>query len=254
MTSYELLRPLVDGVEALFIRGLQEAEEARERETSCSTRIQRHWRGYVVRRNLETLTAQCLLIQRCYRGHVGRERARRRREDLDRDLRERYFARAATDIQRHWRGFHSRKHLLDFRQRRAFLQAVARQNRRVRLEAQSELENSLLRLATAEEAREEATTRHTLSRMHHMLSTRVRDGPLQQPLLPSVGLDATAHLGGRPVEDIIRETARSRRASVSGSPSALMLSSIFLTVTCVQLFQPQSLRPSLPYPHRSCPP
>ena len=113
--------------------------------------------------------SQALLVQRCYRGYVGREKARAARAEADRRLRERYFSTAATEVQRHWRGYWSRKMRLDFAQRRQFLQAVQKQNRKVRAEGQQELEQSLLRMAQESDQRAQRGLERGLSKMNHMV-------------------------------------------------------------------------------------
>lgn len=220
---------------------------------------------------------QVLLIQRCFRGFLGRERARLRRRERNASLREQYFARAAVEIQRHWRGYVVRQRVLDFNQRKQFITGVLRANKKVRAEAQTELDKLATHMAMETERQEQDLLVGTLSRcveapvvvitpshicsplqppfclydksllthlalpspritpprrthrMHYMLSTRHREGPLQSPMLGSIGLESMPSISGRPVEDVVRDTARARRQGAAGELPPVTVTGSFKT-------------------------
>lgn len=97
-----------DSVLQMLLEKTSEAEAHREEETNAAVRIQKHFRGYMVRASLATLTAAAIVIQSCYRMYKGQLKAEAQRRELDRRKRERYFHLAAVEIQRHWRGYSSR--------------------------------------------------------------------------------------------------------------------------------------------------
>lgn len=65
-------------------------------------------------------------------GHAAR-RAPRHDLSLQPEPVQAYFGTKATNIQRHWRGFWSRKYLFDFYARKRYLEHVARINAQVKL-------------------------------------------------------------------------------------------------------------------------
>ena len=97
-----------DSVLQMLLEKTSEAEAHREEETNAAVRIQKHFRGSMVRASLATLTAAAIVIQSCYRMYKGQLKAEAQRRELDRRKRERYFHLAAVEIQRHWRGYSSR--------------------------------------------------------------------------------------------------------------------------------------------------
>lgn len=163
-----------------------------------------------------TAPPQVLLIQRTFRGFLGRERARTKRRELNEHLRLQYFNVAAMEIQRHWRGYVVRRRVLDFYQRKAFIRGILEQNARVRNEATAEQETASLHMTLEATRKEEQALTGTLSRLHFMLSTCHREGPLQAPMLGSLGLEPMASVSGQPVESVVRETARLRRQGTLG--------------------------------------
>lgn len=64
-----------------------------------------------------------LLIQRIYRGHLGREHFHECRRKRDYELRMQYFNAHAIYMQRIYRGYWSRKYIMDFYARKAFIAA-----------------------------------------------------------------------------------------------------------------------------------
>jgi hypothetical protein len=108
-------------------RALSEAaEEAREGERESSISVQRVFRGQRVRAWKSEVSAASLSIQRTFRGRRGRLR-HAAREALWRDREEgavlHYFA---TDCQRAFRGFYSRRYVHDFEARKTYLLSVVR--------------------------------------------------------------------------------------------------------------------------------
>jgi hypothetical protein len=75
--------------------------------------------------------AATVRIQAAARGYLGRQRALLAREARDKRLRMAYFDAQATTIQRHWRGYWSRKAVFDFRARKLYLARIADMNAKV---------------------------------------------------------------------------------------------------------------------------
>ncbi|KAK9863684.1 hypothetical protein WJX84_005496 [Apatococcus fuscideae] len=111
---------------------LRRADAAWEQETSAAIRIQAHARGFLQRLYLGALRHHAIVIQKCWRGYRGSERFKDYRQAYDIILRARFVAAAATNIQRTWRGWLSRKYRHDFFKRKHYLEGVRRTNATVR--------------------------------------------------------------------------------------------------------------------------
>eukprot|EP01136_Pigoraptor_vietnamica_P006145 Opistho-1_new@38711 len=165
-----------------YYRTLSEADAAREREYHAAVRIQSAWRGFHVRRHLKFLAERAIVIQRYYRGLVGRrlftvvvlERRRQRRMA--------FYHCMATLIQKTWRGFYCRKYVSNFYARKAFLEALVRKNAAVARELELYEENRREEKRRDAEERERAETVRLASHLHHLVGTRNIPGVLAHPV------------------------------------------------------------------------
>jgi IQ calmodulin-binding motif len=76
------------------------AENAREVEYMAATVIQRDWRRYVSRAWWTAINQKTEIIQKSFRGHMGRRNAQRIAIEQRRKKREDYFSGMATKIQK----------------------------------------------------------------------------------------------------------------------------------------------------------
>ncbi|GAQ84387.1 hypothetical protein KFL_001870090 [Klebsormidium nitens] len=260
---------LQDDVVADYFAMLREAEAHRPHETAAAVRIQSAWRGFFLRCSLARLAATCTVIQRCYRGHLGRQYAAAcRRQNLDsaessmvllcrpssrspgrvlllpltpaavacvwqrdRALRLAYFHAAATVIQRHFRGFHSRKYRHSYYARAAYIAAVLHTTERLRAHLQESYEQQAADAAAAVRATAAAQYQAVLRQSHHLVSTRSCPGVFRAPRhaggVPALdGLSVeehlwhTVHTAGRPGSATGTSTSSSHSGSLSEPPSA----------------------------------
>ncbi|CAG9466408.1 unnamed protein product [Pedinophyceae sp. YPF-701] len=200
------LQHIVDSFDDEYWERKRVAEEHRERETAAAVRIQAHARGWLQRRYLGELSARVELIQRWYRGHMGRKRARALlRERQQRERRE-YFALCASTIQRWWRGYWSRKKVVDFYKRKEYLTEVKIKGRKILAEG-SKIAEEAARIAEEEhERRVDADMAKLLRRINHLRSTACQEGAL---MLPVVGLEGLEAPGGHYLEATILQETRS---------------------------------------------
>eukprot|EP01116_Phalansterium_solitarium_P011032 TRINITY_DN26642_c0_g1_i1.p1 TRINITY_DN26642_c0_g1~~TRINITY_DN26642_c0_g1_i1.p1 ORF type:complete len:265 (+),score=49.71 TRINITY_DN26642_c0_g1_i1:80-874(+) len=152
------------------------AEDNRSLEYRSSIKIQSAWRGHVVRKDLNGKRRAATAIQRAFRGYRGRLefdealRAKFRRE------REEYFFNAASLVQKMWRGYISRKNVLNYYKRKAYLAEVQGKSDKLRadLQQQAEIQN---RIAEEERRRKtEEEFRQKTSSLHYLVSTKAHPG------------------------------------------------------------------------------
>mmetsp|Transcript_6398 Transcript_6398/g.14233 ORF Transcript_6398/g.14233 Transcript_6398/m.14233 type:complete len:349 (-) Transcript_6398:546-1592(-) len=202
MSTLARLKAKAADVIAEYFDKSRQAEEARERETKAVITIQAVARGFLARRRIDVLTSVVRTIQRCWRGYLGRLRAKLARETRDKRLRALYFAAKAITIQRHWRGFWSRKHLFNFYARQQYLQTVRQKNAEVRAIVNDEAEQAAaLQQQMAEEAAQQLFN-SKISKLHHLTSTTAQPGIFNSPYAIATG--TVPFVAGLPVEDHLK--------------------------------------------------
>mmetsp|Transcript_63599 Transcript_63599/g.201131 ORF Transcript_63599/g.201131 Transcript_63599/m.201131 type:complete len:332 (+) Transcript_63599:86-1081(+) len=200
-------------VTSAFFELTQAAEDARPLEQGAALRIQTKWRSYATRRNLRWLSGKTLVIQRWYRGYLGRLRFKLARKVADHNLRVRFFDIMATEIQRSFRGYWSRKHIHSFYARKAYLEAVMERTAALR----GEMEGGFARQQAEDELRAamEAQDRfvRTIDGLHHLVSTDCCPGVYNSPFASVAG--GLPSVGGVTVEEHLRATRHGRMPSRS---------------------------------------
>ena len=136
----------------LLIEKTTEAEEHRATETNAAVLIQKCFRGHLVRKSLDTLREAAIVIQSCYRMYKGQLRAEEEKRESDRLQRRRYFHLAAVEIQRHWRGYSSRKNVHDFYARARYIAKVMQRTEELRA-ASERLAEDIMRQQEAKQGR-----------------------------------------------------------------------------------------------------
>ncbi|KAL8425460.1 hypothetical protein Efla_004940 [Eimeria flavescens] len=102
---------------------LREAGEAREAEEKAAIKLQSFLRCCMQRLQYAALKRSALLIARVYRGHLARSEAAALKAKMQEARRLATISCAAVVIQRHFRGFLSRRHVFDLSARARLLQS-----------------------------------------------------------------------------------------------------------------------------------
>ena len=108
------------------------AEALRDRETRKAVRLQSAHRGRTLRLEVSHWNAMALTIERCTRGHLGRQQARRLRIARDTRRQRAFFDALATTVQKRFRAYHARKYRHNFYARQAYVASVLRKGDMVR--------------------------------------------------------------------------------------------------------------------------
>ena len=139
--------------------------------------------------------------------------------------REKHFHQAAIEIQRHWRGSHSRRRIHSFYDRQRYLDSVLaigeqlRQTLKVHHETQSQtallekvIELFRTRLCMSEtscflqESKMRETFLNAISGMHHLASTEVCPGIYNSPFSAVIG--GPPSVAGKTLEEHLRSARR----------------------------------------------
>ncbi|KAI8822519.1 uncharacterized protein EV422DRAFT_524309 [Fimicolochytrium jonesii] len=211
----------------LFFEKATDAEMNRDREHHAAISIQRCWRGFLVRRRIQTLHSTATIVQRYYRGFRGREDLSRLIFKRSKDRRIRHYHDMAVRVQRIWRGFWVREYVFDYYKRKAYLENVKQKIEEFRIHLDNHAAHQhqqhldyIHDLAVQKSAKLAATR-------HHLLGTKavpgVYSGPVghrrtvEMSVSEALAADSTVREGTcTPKES---EYRRNRRRGRSASPA-----------------------------------
>lgn len=123
------------------------------------------------------------------------------KEAAQRDAVRSFFA---TQLQRVYRGFYSRKYNHDFYARKEYVQAVMARGDTVRNATEEELRRQELEADARQQKEDQVEFRQLTQNLHHLVSTKATPGVYNSPYL----LDEPITAYQRPVEEHIRAGAR----------------------------------------------
>lgn len=107
------------------------ADQYREIEYNAAVKIQSWYRLLRVKAYMKYITNAAVIIQKTFRGYLGRKSSRKIVEMKVKEMRQNYFDRMATLCQKTWRGYFSRKYIFNYYKRKAYLQAIQHKNEAV---------------------------------------------------------------------------------------------------------------------------
>ena len=173
---------------------------------SAALLIQRRFRGWSARRWLALLARNATRIQACFRGHLGRRSfllaARAREQAASRS----FFESRAIVIQKHVRGYLSRKYAQDLYARRNYIAAVSSRGDSLLESSSRAQESQLLYLSSQSESRRSQSFESLVRNAHHLVSTASIPSVFVQPLQ---GTTTTAF--DISMEEHIQEAFRNRQ-------------------------------------------
>jgi hypothetical protein len=204
MEFFSLLSRQNEVVEEYF-RAVQAANDAREKERTAATAIQSAYRASVIRGRYHDVLWAASEIERMVRGHLGYNKAKTKKLERHRVRNRQFFDHVATIIQKHFRGFWSRKYWHHMHARQKYLQTVGeRGERTVAFLAQKHVEDQAAQAAESE-ARMRKEFKNLTAHLHHLVSTSTIPGVYNPPyseVVPSAF--------GIPVETHLRQTNQVR--------------------------------------------
>jgi len=184
-------------------------EQVAGRDNGAAVLIQRHWRGYRDRSYIKLLHAHAVRIQRVYRGHRGRLRAREALRERNHVAMRSFYDSMATTIQKVVRGWISRVHQQDVYARRGYINSVAKAGTAVSRASEKMLSKQLVAKSDQETQSRSKRFEAMTSNMHHLISTKAIPSVFKSPL---TGTEATAF--NVPVEEHIREAFSNRQTTL----------------------------------------
>ncbi|RZF44270.1 hypothetical protein LSTR_LSTR006820 [Laodelphax striatellus] len=143
--------------------------------------IQKYYRGHLVRKHLKMLNAKTTIIQKHWRGVLGRKMYFQLLNDTVQKRCMEKFNKCATQIQKVWRGYLARKFIFDYNLFKEWMENVKRSNKSMieEIEKARSLFHESSKLAAEEEAKNKILD-CVLTKSHHLLCTYHRKGVLSR--------------------------------------------------------------------------
>jgi hypothetical protein len=120
--------------------------------------------------------------------------------------RQRYFHSAATEMQRSWRGYWSRKFTHSFVARKQYINAVVKAGNELARETNAWRDEDRLRIAQEAHDKMHEEFWNNCKGRHHLVSTAVHPGIFNSPYAEFLG--GIPSFDGIPVEDHLNDTFR----------------------------------------------
>jgi len=178
----------------------------------CAVKIQRLYRGHVVRSHVATSVAAAGNITRLFRGHRARNRKRKLHSSREHFSVSLVHHISACVAQRTFRGFYSRRYLHDYSARRTYIESILVKGTRLREALATQLNHQLA--SVAEKERVQASDEfESLSRgLHHLISTKAIAGIYNSPYAAEVPC-----VSGVPIEHHLHAASRQQRQASTGA-------------------------------------
>jgi len=203
MADFYALAVKLEDIPKEYFSLIQSANAEHQREYMAAVKIQSSFRGWVVARRFKDVVKAARYIQRIAKGLVARHRVHMVRLMKIRAENMHFFHHNASIIQKFWRGFWSRRKLIDFYERRRYLdQVVAKGGRTVEFLTR-QFKDKLAEVQIEEERATAQAFSDLTSQLHHLVSTRVCAGVFHTQYAPE--LPSVFH---KPLEQHLRDNVR----------------------------------------------
>ncbi|KAI9202876.1 uncharacterized protein BJ171DRAFT_426063 [Polychytrium aggregatum] len=178
-----------------FFVAARDAELHYHEEYDAAVTIQKAWRGYATRRWKSELRGVALQIQRIYRGYIGRNSFEKKALEKNHAKRMKMYNAMATNIQKIWRGYYSRKFKFDYYRRKEYIKHITKKVRPEqyappiethhdcpaqmdKIREQLKIHESFQKQLVEEQREDEELARleALAGRSHHLLSTKAIPG------------------------------------------------------------------------------
>jgi len=196
---------LLEAADAEFFALRQEATDMIEMERMCIIRVQAVFRGTKVRRRWHVVLDVTLFIQRVARGWLARRRCRVFRAQRSQRLNQIFFDTCAAVIQRHFRGWNSRRYTFDFYSRKAYLDKVAKRGEWTKEYLRRYETNLIIESKLKEEEHMRSEFQTLAGELHHLISTKSIPGVYNPPYN-----DVLPRAFEKPIEQHLRDECKLR--------------------------------------------
>ncbi|XP_039594783.1 spermatogenesis-associated protein 17 isoform X1 [Polypterus senegalus] len=181
MATLEKLLRRVEDIHEEYFRRNRIAEEDRAKEVKAAIMIQAWYRGCRVRGYLRYLNRMAIIIQKNWRGYLGRKYFRKMMKTEYFVVKMNFYNEMAVRIQKRWRSYYVRKYIHNYYAIKSYLEGLTVKNAIIREKLNEYVETTLKRQEEMALDNEERRKDYQAQRTHYLISTELRPGVFNSP-------------------------------------------------------------------------
>jgi len=167
-----------------YYQSLNDMERYRYLELKAAITIQKNIRRFLCERRLNLLRKFSLDIQKFFKGFLARAQHMQSVKDLSNDMNMQFYEYHFTIIQKHWRGFNTRRNKLDYQERKKYLQKIKQKNEETLIKVQEYSRAVQYDLERKKEEQHRKNFNDVASHLHHLVSTKAIPGVYNPANIP----------------------------------------------------------------------
>ncbi|XP_013414283.1 spermatogenesis-associated protein 17 [Lingula anatina] len=160
------------------------AEEERQKEFQSIIKIQAWYRGQKARAYLRYLNDCAIVIQKRWRGFLGRKHYRVYVKNKVFIMKMNHYNEMAVKIQKIWRAYYTRKYIFNYYSRKRYLEGLQTKNQVIRQELSEYAEQQAIERMKHSEEEVRRRLQEWASKNHYLRSTEVMPGIYNSPFYP----------------------------------------------------------------------
>ncbi|XP_028676144.2 spermatogenesis-associated protein 17 [Erpetoichthys calabaricus] len=181
MATLEKLLKRVEDIQEEYFKRNRIAEEDRAKEVKAAIMIQAWYRGCRVHGYLRYLNRMAIIIQKNWRGYLGRKYFRKMMKTEYFVVKMNFYNEMAVRIQKRWRSYYVRKYIHNYYAIKSYLKGLTVKNAIIREKLDEYVETTLKRQEEMALENEERRKDYQAQRMHYLISTELRPGVFNSP-------------------------------------------------------------------------
>ena len=185
MASYikeikDLKRFAIEG----YFDSLNDKEKFKYIEENAAIVFQKYARRLICRKRFLLLKSQALEVQKALRGYLARANHQKDVEEQNDNLMMQFYSYHASIIQRHWRGYKTRKNTMDYHANKKWLEMTKKKNEETLNEMRELALKKQYDLDLKNDEEQKNNFYKIASNLHHLISTKEIPGVYITPYLP----------------------------------------------------------------------
>ncbi|XP_074165286.1 spermatogenesis-associated protein 17 isoform X1 [Sminthopsis crassicaudata] len=181
MATLVTLQNRLPFIESQYYYRNRTADGHRKREYNAAVKIQSWFRGCRVRAYIRYLHKMMTIIQKWWRGYLGRKQYRQMVKTAYLTMKMNFYNEMAVRIQKRWRGYKIRKYCFNYYYLKEYLRAISDTNQAIREALEEFAEMKAREKKKADLEKEEKRKQNQARKTHYLLSTKQSPGIYNSP-------------------------------------------------------------------------
>lgn len=181
MATLVRVRRKLEGIKDEYFNRHRLADEDRLKEYNAAVKIQSWIRGCKVRSHIRYLHRKATVIQKIWRGYIGRKQFRAMLKTAYFIMKMNFYNEMAVRIQKRWKAYYVRKFVFNYYVLKKYLKGLVIKNEAVRQELAEFTEMKQREKQKKDFEKEEDRKNYLAQKMHYLLSTEQIPGVFNSP-------------------------------------------------------------------------